>query len=560
MAESQPVATALAGDSCNPELSNGEEASVAMDQDKQGIKRPAEQQIGPDDINKEFKPEEPGEFPKADDDVIAQRAVFAPSAFPTMGEEDDNAIDEDGFSKPTFRLNPPTLIHGQAKSAPTSNSDGEEKANENKPLLRPSALNNHGKDEGGEEKPVNPMQPDGAHSVPFAMAENNSSETDNEANKRTKLFLPFTTRDTSERDLGFGVFGKFRDSAYRIGFTEQDCHGNASNSADKEPDPVSHEGATQENYFKQFASKHDTRDLNSSGDSPSSLSSSSGSSFLFGQNMNERVTSPNRQEGELQSAGELVFGNNLASRIKSDGFNETSPEKTKEQQTLAENASALEEARERMRRKFEDVESVTGEEDEENVVQSHGKLFVFDNVKRNWLERGRGQIRLNDSRQSAPDSAFQSRLVMRTQGSLRLILNTKIWSGMTIEKATNKNLRISAMDAESDTIKVFLITGTPKDIEQLFCAIEYRVQALKHVEESERSDVEEGQTGAQDTKDGDYDEEDEDEEDAEDDDEDDDEDSEVAKICSRDRSKPTSPKSTEGNSASASPSLHPEES
>ena len=39
------------------------------------------------------------------------------------------------------------------------------------------------------------------------------------------------------------------------------------------------------------------------------------------------------------------------------------------EQTLAENANALEEARERMRRKFEDVESKTGEEDEENVVQ-----------------------------------------------------------------------------------------------------------------------------------------------------------------------------------------------
>ncbi|XP_063962337.1 ran-binding protein 3-like [Lytechinus pictus] len=553
MAESQPAATAPAGDSCNPELSNGEEASETMEQERQGgIKRPAEQQLGPDDIDKEYKPEEPGEFCKADDDVIAQRAVFAPVS--AMVEDDENDID-DGFNKPTFRLNPPTLIHGQAKSAPTS-SDGEEKENENvKPFLRPSALNNHGKDEEGEEKLGNPLA-DGAHSLPFAMAATaeNNSETESEAYKRTKLFLPFTTGESSERDLGFGVFGKFRDSAYRIGFTEQDGRVSDGNSMDKEPDPDQHEGTTHENYFAQFASKKD-KELNSSGDSPSSLSSSSGSSFLFGQNMNERVTSPNRQEGELQSVGELVFGQNLSARIKNDGFNETSPEKPKEQ-TLAENASALEEARERMRRKFEDVENLTGEEDEENVVSSHCKLFVFDNVKRNWLERGRGQIRLNDSRQLATDSAFQSRLVMRTQGSYRLILNTKIWSDMTLEKATTRNLRISAMDAESETIKIFLVTGTPKDIEQLYCAIEYRVQALKHVEEDKRSDVEEGQTGAQDTKD----EEDEDEEDAEDDDEDDDEDSEVAKICSRDRSKPTSPKSTEGNSASASPSLHPEES
>jgi hypothetical protein len=47
-------------------------------------------------------------------------------------------------------------------------------------------------------------------------------------------------------------------------------------------------------------------------------------------------------------------------------------------------------------------------------------------------------------------------LVMRTQGSLRVILNTKIWPGMTIERASNKSVRITATDG-ADGIKVFLI-------------------------------------------------------------------------------------------------------
>lgn len=45
---------------------------------------------------------------------------------------------------------------------------------------------------------------------------------------------------------------------------------------------------------------------------------------------------------------------------------------------------------------------------------------------------------------------------MRTQGSLRVVLNTKIWPGMTIERASAKSVRITAMDTD-ENVKVFLI-------------------------------------------------------------------------------------------------------
>ena len=42
----------------------------------------------------------------------------------------------------------------------------------------------------------------------------------------------------------------------------------------------------------------------------------------------------------------------------------------------------------------------------------------------NWVERGRGTLRLNDKQ--VENQTLQSRLVMRTQGCLRVILNTKV--------------------------------------------------------------------------------------------------------------------------------------
>lgn len=48
--------------------------------------------------------------------------------------------------------------------------------------------------------------------------------------------------------------------------------------------------------------------------------------------------------------------------------------------------------------------------------------------------------------------------VMRTQGSLRLILNTKLWPQMQVDKASEKGVRITAMDTEDQGVKVFLIS------------------------------------------------------------------------------------------------------
>ncbi|TMS09744.1 Ran-binding protein 3 [Larimichthys crocea] len=86
---------------------------------------------------------------------------------------------------------------------------------------------------------------------------------------------------------------------------------------------------------------------------------------------------------------------------------------------------------------------------------------------------------------STDDGTLQSRLVMRTQGSLRLILNTKLWPQMQVDKASEKSVRITAMDTEDQGVKVFLISGSSKDIGQLAAALHHRILALKSRAEQE---------------------------------------------------------------------------
>ena len=49
---------------------------------------------------------------------------------------------------------------------------------------------------------------------------------------------------------------------------------------------------------------------------------------------------------------------------------------------------------------------------------------------------------------------------MRTQGSLRLILNTKVWPGMTVMRASQKSIRLTATDGD-EGVKVFLLVVGP---------------------------------------------------------------------------------------------------
>ena len=91
------------------------------------------------------------------------------------------------------------------------------------------------------------------------------------------------------------------------------------------------------------------------------------------------------------------------------------------------------------KRKYEVVDVVTGEEEESNVLQANVKLYIFESEKTNWVERGRGTLRLNDDPSSTPGH-LRSRLVMRTVGTLRIVLNTKLFPNMKCEKVSRRGL------------------------------------------------------------------------------------------------------------------------
>ncbi|XP_030105914.1 ran-binding protein 3 isoform X8 [Mus musculus] len=222
------------------------------------------------------------------------------------------------------------------------------------------------------------------------------------------------------------------------------------------------------NYFLQY--------ISSSADN-ATHSADNSTKFVFGQNMSERVLSPPKlNEANSDTSRETTHAQS--------GSESSSQEAAPKKESLAESAAAYTKAT-AWTCLLEKVEVITGEEAESNVLQIQCKLFVFDKTSQSWVERGRGLLRLNDMA-STDDGTLQSRLVMRTQGSLRLILNTKLWAQMQMDKASEKSIRITATDAEDQGVKVFLISASSKDTGQLYAALHHRILALRSRAEQEQ--------------------------------------------------------------------------
>ncbi|XP_048954129.1 ran-binding protein 3 isoform X6 [Canis lupus baileyi] len=360
---------------------------------------------------------------------VSKNNVFMPSTFcePSAGNSDSEPEEKSSG----FRLKPPTLIHGQAPSAGLPSQKPKE---QQRSVLRPAVL------QAPQPKALSQTVPSSGTNGVSIPADCTGAVTatspDNPARRSPSDEL--TNENTEVADME-----------------------NAGHPSSETP--------TATNYFLQY--------ISSSLDNSTNSADTASNKFVFGQNMSERVLSPPK----LNEVSSDATRENAAAE---SGSESSSQEATPEKESLAESAAAYTKATAR-KCLLEKVEVITGEEAESNVLQIQCKLFVFDKASQSWVERGRGLLRLNDMA-STDDGTLQSRLVMRTQGSLRLILNTKLWAQMQIDKASEKSIRITAMDTEDQGVKVFLISASSKDTGQLYAALHHRILALRSRVEQEQ--------------------------------------------------------------------------
>ncbi|XP_015232110.1 ran-binding protein 3b isoform X2 [Cyprinodon tularosa] len=401
---------------------------------------------------------------------VPKNNVFMPSSF---CQSPTGNSDSEPEEKPVgFRLKPPTLIHGQA---PSSGVPSQKPKEQQRTVLRPAVLQappSKSHLESNSTCGTNGVKksPEGSVSQSFFLNNKEHSPT------QAKSLKHENEEDEANGDKDGGRREK-KDSDVPVSFVfgqnikdraKLDENSTEDNSKEAVQPDSQAEGT---NYFLQYISTPGSKNATNSTDG--------GAKFVFGQNMSERVLSPPKGEASNEEPKE-----DSVPPAPEPSSQETTPEKANSvSESLAESAAAYTKATAK-KCILEKVDVKTGEESESNVLQMQCKLYVFEKTAQSWIERGRGLLRLNDMA-STEDGTLQSRLVMRTQGSLRLILNTKLWPQMQVDKASEKSVRITAMDTEDQGVKVFLISGSSKDIGQLAAALHHRILALKSRAEQE---------------------------------------------------------------------------
>lgn len=184
---------------------------------------------------------------------------------------------------------------------------------------------------------------------------------------------------------------------------------------------------------------------------------------VFGRNLEDRVVTNNEEEEEQQQQ-------NQQQQPQSSDLNSQQPEGDVDIK----------------KRKFE---AITGEEEEETIFQGDFKLYGWDLASSNWIEKGRGQLKLNDSlAQDCPES----RLIMRISGTLRIVLNVAIRKGFRIISSSKTNLRFT------DGQNMWAVSGGTADI--LAEVIEPRIEIVKQLNKAEDEEADEDAKSVKKTK------------------------------------------------------------
>lgn len=129
--------------------------------------------------------------------------------------------------------------------------------------------------------------------------------------------------------------------------------------------------------------------------------------------------------------------------------------------------------------KLHKQEVKSGEETETCLFQANMKLYQLHNIKEGWKEKGVGTLKLNKD-----DTTQKSRIVMRSRGILKVILNLPLLKGFSIKKGfpgslqSEKFIRIIALDDKNLPVTYALKCGNPSLIDELYDKIEELIQKV----------------------------------------------------------------------------------
>ncbi|KAJ1353116.1 RanBP1 domain [Parelaphostrongylus tenuis] len=181
-------------------------------------------------------------------------------------------------------------------------------------------------------------------------------------------------------------------------------------------------------------------------------------SFIFGSKISDRVVKDSSAASENGSHKSDESGEASRPRTAEELF-KTAAQQDKQREHfdfLSEGKEETPEKRKEHERPSTSIITVTtGEENDVSIFQTACKLHSFDTEKKTWVERGLANIKIN---RQDENGEVHHRIVARTTGNHRVVINSKVHADMLFERVDPKRLKISATTPDSNTMQIFLVT------------------------------------------------------------------------------------------------------
>ncbi|KAB8073830.1 hypothetical protein BDV29DRAFT_174818 [Aspergillus leporis] len=163
-------------------------------------------------------------------------------------------------------------------------------------------------------------------------------------------------------------------------------------------------------------------------------------------------------KGGLTSFASPAGPSVLGSSSKDKSFGAAEEEEDGEEKNEEANDAPGEFESEKTDERFFERPIETGEEEEKTYFSSKAKLFQFSGKE--WKERGIGTFKVNVKVTDGEEDKKATRLIMRADGVLRVMLNTPIFKGMTVGDASgnepkSKQIHLASLE-EGRSVPILL--------------------------------------------------------------------------------------------------------
>ncbi|KAJ4763177.1 NUP50 (Nucleoporin 50 kDa) protein [Rhynchospora pubera] len=194
------------------------------------------------------------------------------------------------------------------------------------------------------------------------------------------------------------------------------------------------------------------------------------------------------QTGSLSSFGQLSSGQNAFQGLAGTGFSTSSfsfgSGSTEGSAPISAFANAGPVFGSKPDSSLKEVPIETGEENEETVFTADVVLFEF--LQGGWKERGKGEVKLNVP---VSDNGKKPRLVMRTKGNYRLVLNASLYPDMALKDMDKRGVTFACLNSAGEGeagsgLSTFALKFKEAGIRDDFCGV---VSAHKGDKEKEEA-------------------------------------------------------------------------